>query len=132
MTTRVISPTDMVIEILQRTDDGNDLAPFHLRLMEIVANKEVSETGLEELEKVYQSVCEGRYEKPFLYGIPHITRDHDGYILYKGKIVEHYSNMSPEEERRRLEKLAADCEKADMAGMTYLEFRMKEREVRKQ
>ena len=86
-----IRPIDKAIEILSRTNDGNDLSPTHLTLMEHAANGFLNEKGLEKLEEIYQHVMAGEYKKPYLQGVEFMTNDNDGFVYFKDKQVEHFS-----------------------------------------
>jgi hypothetical protein len=81
------------IEILQRTRDGNDLAPVHLKLVEIAVNDGLSEQGEVAFEELYQSVSSG-YKKPWHCGVEHVTKDHEGYIYWRDTRLEHFSHRS--------------------------------------
>ena len=53
---------EKAIEILQRTHDGDDLAPQHLKLVELAVNDMVTEVGQAAFEQLYtadyrQHVC---------------------------------------------------------------------------
>ena len=82
---------DMAIEILRKTNDGNDLAPEHLKLVEVAANGWLSEAGEVAFHELHRDVENG-YKKPWLHGIEHLTRDHEGYVYWKGRRVEHYDS----------------------------------------
>lgn len=100
-------PIDICIEILQKTNDGNDLAPWHLKLLELAANQGLNEAGEIALYELYEQVKNG-YKKPWHLGIKHMTKDHEGYIYYKGRQVEHYSfhdDPGQKRERKSLRKL---------------------------
>jgi hypothetical protein len=84
-----VRPIDMAITILQMTDDGDDLAPEHLYLVQEAVNDHLSEQGEVAFYQLHQSVLKG-YKKPWLHGIEHLTIDHEGYVYWKGKQVEHY------------------------------------------
>jgi hypothetical protein len=82
-------PIDMAITILQKTNDGDDLAPEHLYLVQEAVNGHLSEQGEVAFYQLYESVLKG-YKKPWLHGIEHLTIDHAGRVYWKGKQVEHY------------------------------------------
>ena len=82
-------PIDMAITILQKTDDGDDLAPEHLYLVQEAVNGHLNDKGELAFSQLYESVLKG-YKKPWLHGIEHLTIDHAGYVYWKGKQVEHY------------------------------------------
>lgn len=78
------------IEILQRTRDGEDLAPQHLKLVELAVNGCLNDAGTAAFYDLLRHVREG-YAKPWFHGVEHMTRDHEGYVLWKGRPVEHFS-----------------------------------------
>ena len=41
--------------------------------------------------ELHDEVISGRYKAPCLHGIEHLTRDHAGYVYWKGQHVEHYN-----------------------------------------
>jgi len=47
---------DHACEILQKTRDGEDLSPWHLKLVELAVNDFLSEKGKENFQKLYASV----------------------------------------------------------------------------
>ena len=85
------TPYDMIIEILEKTNDGNDLSPLHLKLVELTANDFLSEAGEIALYELYANVKKG-YVKPWFLGVEHMTRDHEGFVYWKGIQVEHYDH----------------------------------------
>jgi hypothetical protein len=54
-----------------------------------------------------------------LHDIEHITRDHDGYIYYKGIYVEHYDlgYINTEKAKKSLKKLKRRCESLERKGI---------------
>ncbi len=81
---------DKACEILQRTNDGDDLDPKHLKLVEMAVNGFLNEGGTTVFNELYETVITTGYIKPFLHGIQHLTIDNVGYVYWKGKTVEHY------------------------------------------
>lgn len=79
------------IEIIERTNDGDDLSPPHLKLTEMAVNGFLNENGIKLLDEIHQQVIDGIYKKPYLQGVEFMTQDHDGYIYFKEHSVEHYS-----------------------------------------
>lgn len=51
----------LVCDILQRTHDGEDLAPGDLNLMQSCINGWANEAGLERLQHVHDDVLSGNY-----------------------------------------------------------------------
>jgi len=82
---------DKACFILQQTNDGDDLSPEHLYLLQEMVNGNLNELGEQEFEKLYLSAQAG-YVKPWFHGLEHLTVDHEGYVLWKGKAVEHYDS----------------------------------------
>ena len=82
--------TDEAIEILQATNDGDDLAPEDLKLLELAVNGFLNEAGDVAFRALVAKVREG-YQRPWFHGIEHLTIDHVGYVYWKGQQVEHYT-----------------------------------------
>ena len=83
---------DKYLVVLQRTNDGNDLSPQHLKLLELGVNGHLNEAGLAAVDKLYESVVAGTYTKPYHLDVKFMTYDHEGYIYFKDQQVEHYSH----------------------------------------
>ncbi|MBN3869540.1 hypothetical protein [Nostoc sp. JL33] len=96
------------IQILQLTNDGDDLSPNQLSLLELAANNHLSELGQQAFNDLYQNILVGDYQEYF-HSIEHLTVDHEGYIYWKGKVIEHYSFQDYEEEKKAAEQIAAKC-----------------------
>src|SRR4051812_33518409 len=98
--------SEKVLEILERTNNGNALAPKHLNLAQCVVNKKANEHGLRVFEELYNQVKEGAYDKTgvYLYDVEHITKDHQGYIYYKGQHIDHFSHDDSDREKRATHK----------------------------
>lgn len=111
---------DKVVEVLKLTNDGKDLSPRDLFLVELMINGfNGNDTVLSaKFDELYDKVVNGRYNKldVYLYGIPHLTRDHQGYILWKGSKVEHYSYDDVAAEKAAAEHLAKHCAALEAKG----------------
>ena len=83
---------DIACEILHSTDDGDSLAPEHLKLVEMAVNGSLNEDGQKAFESLHVEVKKG-YQKPWLQGVEHLTRDNEGYVYWKGIQVEHWSGL---------------------------------------
>jgi hypothetical protein len=83
--------TEEAIEVLQLTNDGNDLAPQDLSLLQAAVNGHLTETGLVAFDELHNRCAAGSYQRPFLFGIEPLTQDLEGYVYYKQFRVEHYS-----------------------------------------
>lgn len=116
MTTSLI---DMAIEILSKTRDGDDLDPNHLKLVELAVNGMLSDTGLALFRALHAQVQRG-YAKPWLHGVEHLTRDHEGYVRWKGIPIEHFSSgyAASEEAEPYVKELARRCAILEQQGIT--------------
>ena len=114
-----MKPIDTAIEILQKTQDGNDLTPEHLSLVQSAVNGWLSEAGEVAFYELEQNVENG-YKKPWLHGIEHLTRDHEGYVYWKGRHVEHYDApwVCSQEGKEQAEEVARRCSIIEARGET--------------
>jgi|SRR5579871_3055052 len=105
--------SDQALEIVQGTRDGNDLAPEHLKLVELCVNGWLSEAGEVAFAELYANVTKPKgYTRPWLHGIEHLTKDHAGFVYWKGRAVEHYSFYGDdafEHEKAAAEEIARRC-----------------------
>ena len=111
--------TDKAIEILQATGDGDKLAPPHLKLVELAVNGMLNATGERAFEELYCNATrpEG-YTVPWFHGIENLTRDHEGYVRWKGQRVEHYDPpwCYTEEARQAAEEVARRSQLLESRG----------------
>jgi hypothetical protein len=107
------------IEILDRSRDGNDLEPFHLSLVQAAVNNHLTARGVEAFHQLYDSVTSGQYAKPWLAGVEHVTRDHQGYIYWKGSRIEHFtfSVMEEDQLKHTTQRLAERCRHIEALGL---------------
>lgn len=107
------TPIQLGIKILQHSNDGDDLSPRHLKLVEMGANGYLNDAGIAELERIAAEVEADTYQD-WYFGIKGLWLDHQGYVYYKGKRVEHYSftdgNYS-EEARAAAQRLVKHLER---------------------
>jgi len=111
---------DKACKILEKTKDGDMLDPRDLKLTELAVNGHLTAAGREVFEELYQRVVvDGNYIKPYLHDIEHITRDHEGYIYYKGIHVEHYDRdyVYSEDAKNSLLELKRRCEFLEHKGI---------------
>lgn len=113
------SLADAAIDILQRTRDGEDLDPAHLKLVELAVNGMLNETGLALFRELHAQVQRG-YVKPWFHGVEHITRNHEGYVLWRGKPIEHFSGdyAGSDEAATCVKELARRCAILEAQGIT--------------
>ena len=113
------SLTEQSIEILERTRDGNDLEPFHLSLVQAAVNNHLTHRGVEAFQQLYATVTSGQYAKPWLAGVKHVTRDHQGYVYWKGSRIEHFTFSVMEEDhlKQTTQRLAERCRHIEALGL---------------
>lgn len=107
------------LEIIQATNDGDDLDPPHLKLVELAVNGLLNQTGKAAFAELLTHVRAG-YVKPYLHGAEHITRDHDGYIYWKGKHrIEHFSSayVHSDPAKKYVRQLAEACTALEAKGV---------------
>ena len=111
---------NMAIAILQTTHDGEDLDPSHLWLVQEWVNEHLNENGEAAFRELHQQVIAGHYHKPWLHEVENLTRDHQGYIYWKGLQVEHYSfcgEGSFNREKAAAEELGRRCRILESQGI---------------
>ena len=81
---------ELAIEILQKTNDGNNLDPQNLKLIECAVKGFLTDAGKQVFMELHQNIMNGTYKKPFLHNIEHLTIDHTGYVFWKDIEIEHY------------------------------------------
>ena len=112
---------EMGIEILRKTNDGEELAPAHLAILQEAVNGWLSELGEVAFSDLYQKVVEGGYQKPWHCDIEHMTKDHEGFIYWKDRQIEHYSFSVDDEgwkrERAEAERLGERCRHLESIGV---------------
>lgn len=98
-----INVADKAIEILQRTRDGDTLEARDLKLVGEAVNGVLNEEGRDLFEKLHSSVISGAYAttRHWFHGIEHMTRNHQGYVFWKGRQIDHYSHSSDHAASRR-------------------------------
>lgn len=114
--------SDKVISILHGTNDGNELAPSDLSLLEAIINggeEVLTELGKQRFDKVYADVMDGKYVKPWFCGVEHLTQDGEGYVYWKGKQIEHYSYRDYEKKKAAAEQLAKVCMQMEASGKEF-------------
>lgn len=100
---------DMACEILRATNDGDNISPNELYLLQEAINGNLTDKGYEMFADLHKRVKEGSYAKPWHCGVEHMTKDHEGYIYFKGQHCEHYSFRDYEEEKKALIELQKTC-----------------------
>ena len=106
-----MTPIEMSIEILRKTEDGEKLAPQDLKLVETAVNGYLTEAGEVAFYELFARVESGEYRPPWLQGVENLTRDHVGYVYWRGKEIEHWDSHLAYSDRGKgeAEELARRC-----------------------
>lgn len=110
---------DQSIEILRHSRDGEDLEPAHLSLVQAAVNNNLTERGVQAFHQIHADVTSGKYIKPWLCGVEHVTRDLQGYVYWKGNRIEHftYSAMDAAQLNAITRRLAEKCRHIEALGL---------------
>ncbi len=116
--------TEMAIAILQATNDGDKLSPTDLKLVELAVNDMLNPVGIESFRQLHRNATKPEgYTAPFLFGIEHLTIDHDRVIRWKGVAVEQFDHSvwreSGWQDRMRSDAagVAATCRQLEAEGI---------------
>lgn len=111
--------SDQAIGVLRATSDGDLLAPAALALLQYAVNRgrdALSPAALSRWNDLVRTTEQGRYERPWLHGVEHLLKQHDGYVLWRGQVVEHYSYRDQREEAAAARHLGACCRLLEHRG----------------
>lgn len=82
---------DKCLKIIELTNDGDKLSPNQLGLTELAVNGRLNELGLKKLDELYNKVINNEDYTEWLNNITFMTIDHEGYVYFKRKDLEHYN-----------------------------------------
>lgn len=108
-----------VLAVLRATGDGVLLSPRDLKLSEHVVNHgraALTDAARARWDEVVVLVDQGQYTKPWLHDIEHLTKDHQGFVKWRGQVVEHYSFRDAEKEKAAAQMLGACCRFLEARG----------------
>jgi hypothetical protein len=108
---------EQVHAILCGTDDGDGLDRFGLWLVQEGCNGHLNETGLKALAAIAEQVKAGTYRKPWFHGVENLTQDHEGYVYWRGKQIEHFSYRDSAPEAVAARRLGRACVEMETAGL---------------
>ena len=114
-----ITDIDRALDILSRTDDGDDLVPFDLWLLQEAVNGQLNERGRQAFLELSRRVESGT-SVGWLHGIEHLVMAPDGYVSWRGEIVEHYDERLRTSDigRRQALEVARRCRILEVRGET--------------
>jgi hypothetical protein len=107
----------MSCEVLHATNDGDDLDPSHLRLLELAVNGALNDQGIEKFQKLYDEVKAGGYKKPWFHDVENLTIDNVGFVYWKGIEIEHYIHFYTPEAKRGAKELGVRCRHLESIGV---------------
>lgn len=125
---------EMACQILSKTNDGNDLDPNHLKLVEMAVNGILNDKGKELFTELHKQVTVTGYTKPWFKGVEHVTVDHEWYVYWKGVHVEHFTlSITDNDWKKDTEELAATCREMEKKGLkvnasSYLGYVLNDKE----
>lgn len=102
---------DKAKEILRQTDEGYNIAPHELKLVDRALQGYVHDDSQEQLDYLYTTVMDGSYQYPWHMGVEHMTLAHSGDIRFKGQPVDHFNPLTAYSlaAKSDLEKLQQYC-----------------------
>ena len=114
---RDITDIDRALDIISRTNDGDDLVPFDLWLVQEAVNGHLSERGREAFLELCRQV-EAGYTVGWLHGIEHLVMARNGYVSWRGEIVEHYDERlrMSDDGRQQAHEIARRCRTLEERG----------------
>lgn len=119
-----LSITELAIEILQATNDGDLLAPCDLTLVELAVNGMLNVNGEAAFLRLHENARKSEgYTRPFFLGIEHLAQDHTGYISWKGVVVDPFDHgfcrLPGWQDRMKADaqQLAARCRELEERGV---------------
>ena len=112
---------DMACAILRATNDGADLHPFELCLVQDAVNGFLSEKGEKVFLALHGQILSGTHKSPFkawFHGIENMTIDPVGYVSWRGKRIEHYNSgwCWGTEAKAEAKRLAGACKLLESRG----------------
>lgn len=84
---------EMAIEVLRATNDGDRLSPQDLKILELAINNRLDSEGIVLFQELYGNATKAEgYTAPYLFGIEHLMIDQEGFVLWRGSVVEHFDH----------------------------------------
>lgn len=110
---------DEAIEVLRATSDGNLLDPRDLFLLQTTVNhgrQALSDAGRAHWDAIVADARQGRYVCPWFHDVEHLRQRHDGSVLWRDVVVEHYTHADIDAQRRDAQELGACCRLIERRG----------------
>ena len=112
--------TDKAIAIFRKTDDGDHLNPSDLTLVEAAVAGDLTARGQEAFERLLHGVMAGTHSLRHSTCLaPHVTKDANGTVRWKGIAVEHFSYPAEraDAERAYAAQLSERCARLESIGL---------------
>jgi hypothetical protein len=114
--------SSQAMDILNHTSDGDDLMPEDLSLLQAVVNSRggcLSATGIAYWNNLYRMTLSGGYQNfhQHFCGVPGLTRSPDGFVAWRGAVVEHYSHRDHDAMVTDARVLGAICLAIEARGL---------------
>lgn len=113
------SHINQAMDLLRLSNDGEDLPPEDISLIQQVVNSgldALTKEGQEYWNNLHQSMVDGTYIRPWLHNQENLLKDHEGYVTWKGIKIEHYSFRDWEKEATSAKELASICREIENRG----------------
>ena len=136
---------DLSIEILSKSNDGNELSPNHLALIQNAVNNNINGKGTRLLLKIHEQIIKGTYKKEidYIFGVKHMTQGQEGSMFYKGITVEHFDHNFwcekgwKKDMKKATIQLKKDCQKLEKKGIeinfsNLLDYRVKRSKAKRE
>lgn len=112
---------DDALAILRGTHDGDELDRLHLQMVELAVNAGslavFNERGVEVWRKLVADVRSGAYQARWFHDQENLRIDHQGYVRWRDKVVEHFSFKDLAAEQAAARKLALQCRILEARGL---------------
>jgi len=118
--------SETACEILGSTNDGDDLSPNEMSLVQDAVNGFLNDYGYKTFEALHRLIMGGSFvpfQERFFRGVENITADGKGaggglWIYYKGNHIEHYDSRyaQTDEGLKELKELQRRCMILEGAG----------------
>lgn len=112
-----VYPSTQAQCILHAANDGRDLSAEDLKLVLIAVNNHLNARGKERFIALLHRVQEG-YQPNWLLGEQHLTQTQDGFIAWRGLLIEHFGSgyASTLEGEDTIREIARRCRKLEADG----------------
>lgn len=116
---------EMIAEILQGTNNGDDLHLIDREVLDFISDASPSEVTEMDEVAFYELCARVRkgYRPPWFHGLENLTINRVGFVSWRGRQVEHYDLPGAFEARTkvRAQRLAEGCQELERLGKEVCE-----------